>query len=200
MPSGARLAFATSHRLAPHAETDVPAARLIELLTEAEPHAVLGTCVPPGTLGLLVRPLGAAAASAPAWFLSAIDVFFFAPADPLTPIPSDRFLMLQTIVSLPAAVPRHCPSVLFSFRLSASVLTGKFGLPDYAARPFRSCGPFRFLRPSGYRTFRAYRSRGPFSILRSKMFVPFEHPAPGKKEMAPRGDPFVNHQLPLCYG
>ena len=46
MPSGARLAFVTSHRLVPHAETDVSAARLIELLTEAEPHAVLGTCVP----------------------------------------------------------------------------------------------------------------------------------------------------------
>ena len=90
MPSGARLAFTTTHRLAPDAETDVPAARLIELLTQAEPHAVLGTCVAPGTLGLLVRPLGAAAASAPAWFLGAVDVFFFAPADPLTPIPSDR--------------------------------------------------------------------------------------------------------------
>ena len=68
----------------------VPAARLIELLTEAEPHAMLGTCVPPGTLGLLVRPWGAAAASAAAWFLGCHCRFFFAPADPLTPIPSDR--------------------------------------------------------------------------------------------------------------
>ena len=172
MPSGARLAFATSGPLDPHAENDIPAARLIESPTVPSPTP----CSGPASLwsAWLVRfwvPLRHLRRHG-SWVPLP---FFFRACRSSHSLPQRPFLMLLTIVSLPAAVPRRCPSVLLSFRSSASVLTTEI-------RPPGSCCPF-------------FPLRGPSFLLRSGTFAPYPRSAPEKKEEVPRGTPVVMYLL-----